>query len=576
MLRAAGVVTGLMTVVAPAGIARAAPTEIVAEAPPFALTVDELFAWRPTGPTADPRNVARTPVARRFVAPRLAGAASADPKVRVLFAPDGMNGLGNYVQPQRRFNLYGFAHWSQIDVLSWFAGTAKSTVNLPARPWVEAAHRNGVKVIGTVFFAPVTWGGSAPTVRQFLTRDAKGEFPAARQLLAIARHYGFDGWLINAETDVSAADARAMLAFMAQMVRDAPKGMEIHWYDALLPDGRVRWQNALTDANASFLQAGKRRTSDAMFLNYDWSRAGLAQSAALAERLGRSRYDLFIGADLWPMRDAPQAAFRSGDWLAALRASPGGQALGSIALFAPNFNYSFAGDKRTERFSRFGNDPGDADSFYATETRLFAGDRGNLLDPTKGKWPGIAALAAPRGLATTLPFRTSFNLGHGRVDMRNGERIAGPWHDMSRQDVLPTWQFAFPSQSGLKIGYDFDTAFDGGSSLAVVPAAPLADDIEVPLYAIDAAAPSRLMVSTHSRTEASGYALRVRFSSGRSRDFALPGDVHWAEQRHCINVAPGERVRTIALSLSRATSKPLKLGSFGLSAHGPNTSCEKD
>ena len=32
--------------------------------------------------------------------------------------------------------------------------------------------------------------------------------------------------------------------------------MEIHWYDAMLPDGRVVWQNALNASNAAFLQDG--------------------------------------------------------------------------------------------------------------------------------------------------------------------------------------------------------------------------------------------------------------------------------------------------------------------------------
>jgi len=132
----------------------------LALSPPFALSVEQLFAWEAARPLADAGNVSRVPLAGRMVDPGPGPdpAARLDPKVRVLFAPDGMNNFGNYLVPQPRFNLYTFTHWAQIDVLSWFAGTAGHNVLIPARPWVDTAHRNGVKVIGTAFFAPLAWG----------------------------------------------------------------------------------------------------------------------------------------------------------------------------------------------------------------------------------------------------------------------------------------------------------------------------------------------------------------------------------------------------------------------------------
>ncbi|WP_294324449.1 hypothetical protein [uncultured Sphingomonas sp.] len=533
-----------------AAVALLASAPAAAQGAPLSLTIDELLRWTPDGRTADSGNVARVPVVPRFIAKPLRRGAAIDPQVRVLYAPDGMNDLGGHRGRLSRFNGYVFTHWPQIDILAWFAGTADRGINLPSRGWVEAAHRNGVEVIGTVFFAPVAWGGSPETVASFLRRDAQGHFPAARQLVRIARYYGFDGWFVNAET--AEADGAAMIDFMVELRAVAPAGMRVHWYDALLPDGRVRWQNALTPANARFLQDGTRRTADAMFLNYDWTRAGLAEGAALAERMGRSRYDVFIGADLWPARDA-QPAFRNGGWLDALRARPGGRAYGSIALFAPHFGYSWPGDARTPRFSDFDRDPRDVVRFYDAERRLFAGDDRNLATTGGKGWPGIASLAPTRGLIPALPFITRFNIGHGRVEARRGVVVGGPWHDMARQDTLPTWQFATLGGRKVAVNYDFDAPFDGGSSLRIAPQ-ETGGRVEVPLYALRL---NRAATVTAVTRGGSGYAVRV----GRSSRSVATGP-GWQQTRWCVRPAVGE-VRLSVLVRPDARS-PLNVGQLAI------------
>lgn len=517
-----------------------------AQGAPQSLTIDELLHWTPDGAMADRGNIARVPMARRFIARPLRQDVAIDPKVRVLYAPDGMNDLGGQRGRQPRFNGYVFTHWSQIDTLAWFAGTADRGVNLPSRGWVEAAHRNGVEVIGTVFFAPVAWGGSPRTVASFLRRDAKGHFPAAKQLVRIARFYGFDGWFMNAETD--GTDGVTMIDFMAELRALAPPDMTIHWYDALLPDGRVRWQNALTPANARYLQDGSRRTADAMFLNYDWTRQGLANGAALAERLGRSRYDVFIGADLWPARNA-QPAFRNTTWLDALRERPGGRAYGSIALFAPHFNYSWPGDARTPRFSNFDRDARDVARFYDAERRLFAGDGRN---PGQG-WPGIASLAPTRGLIPVLPFTTSFNTGHGRVEAKNGTVIGGPWHDMARQDALPTWQFATVGRRQAVVDYDFDLPFIGGSSIRITPQAGGGRGI-VPLYALRL---NRSVTVTTITRGGTGYALRVGLSTRR-----LPAGHGWQRTQWCARLSTAET--RVSIVIEPATRMALNMGQLSI------------
>ena len=539
----------------------------LALSPPFALSVEQLFAWEAAGPLADVRNVSREPLASRMLDPGPGPdpAARLDPKVRVLFAPDGMNNFANYLAPQPRFNLYTFTHWAQIDVLSWFAGAAERNVMIPARPWVDTAHRNGVKVIGTAFFAPLAWGGSAKTLEAFLREDGEGRFPAADRLVEIARHYGFDGWLINQETDVSPELGGRMARFMAYLTRIGPRGMEIHWYDAMLPNGRVQWQNAYDPRNAALLQDGATRVADAMFLNYQWTPAGLRAGAALAEARGRDRYALFIGADLWPARDNAQRAFGNKRWLRDLREQGDGPALGSIALFAPNFNFNAGG-----AFGDFRADPRDVKRFYDGEVRLFAGDdrnmaTGNATEAMRtGAWEGLAALVPARSVIAKLPFETSFNTGHGLIDARDGHVVGGSWHDMARQDPLPSWQFAHSPAARLEIGYDFRRAWQGGSSLRVLPMAALHAPAEVPLFLTDLPIDARTELSVTAIVPSPGYALRLTMVDGSESLHPLAATGVWRERRWCLGPLAGKAIRRISLMIERGYPKPLNLGKIAI------------
>ncbi len=457
------------------------------DSPPFVLTLDQVKSWKPNSSLADVNNRSHIALAKRFPAPLNANRQLLDTQVKVLVAPDGMNNFGNYTETQNKFNLYNFTHWSQIDTLNWFAGTATETVHIPAKPWIDAAHKNGVKVIGTVYLAVNQYGGKIETVASLLEGNHKTGFPVAHQLIRIAQYYGFDGWLINQETDLTqttdAKDrfisgkkehkeakklAEKIQGFMAYLTQTAPPSMEIHWYDSMLADGSIHWQNQLNDKNAIFLQNGPGETnkiSDALFINYGWNADMLRQSHLKAKQLKRSPYELYFGADLWPKRDA-QKVFEKKDWLHWLFPDSGQKALSSIALFANNFNFNYSDKNKTSTFSYFQKNENNVRSFYDAETRLFAGDDLNIYtNDAKSNWPGIARYVPAKSVLSNLPFYTSFNTGHGQFNAVNGKKVSGPWHNIGHQDVLPTWQFAIKGDNNCHVFFDFDTAYHGGSSL---------------------------------------------------------------------------------------------------------------
>jgi len=480
--------------------------EINNNLPPLSLTLSQVEQWTPNSKFADKNNIAKVLLQKRFVA-QLDEEHPLDAEVKVLIAPDGMNNLGNYLQEQNKFNLYNFTHWPHIDVLNWFAGTANETVSIPAKPWVEVAHRNGVKVIGTVYLAVAQYQGEVSTVQTLLSQDLQGRFPYAHKLIELAEFYGFDGWLINPETDLTlvknaqgqiikdkyeyqqaAILGKKTQAFMRYLTKLAPKGMEIHWYDAMLLDGSVKWQNQLNQNNSAFFQSGSKgnkRVSDAMFINYWWDEQMLANSKEYAAKLNRSPYELYFGVDLSPNRNA-QRIYTNAQWLEAIFPDDGNKALSSIALFANDVNFTFTGNSHTKAFSAFKEDPEDYRNFYDHETRLFSGDELNLLSENKDLvWPGLGRYVPAKSTLNQLPFSTSFNTGHGKFKATLGKLLASEWHDVAQQDILPTWQFALTGNAQTNVYYDFEQPYSGGSSLAIRSKATSNEHIafsNLPLY----------------------------------------------------------------------------------------------
>lgn len=538
---------------------------------PLMLSIDELFLWSLEGPLADDRHRSTVPLAPRLMPRALPGKSRRPHGPRVLIAPDGIDSLDRQARAENRFNHYVFTQWAYVDVLNWFGGTADANINIPARAWVEAAHQNGVKVIGTVFFAPKAWGGKPEQALRLIERDPDGTFPAARQLVRIASYYGFDGWLINQETDLDTAGAKVgdtFADFMAALTALRPEGMEIHWYDAMLPDGKVNWQNELNPHNVRYLQDGKQRTSDAMFVNYWWSERMVANSVATAHRNGRSQYDVFMGADLWPGRDA-QALARQPGWLEML-SGVDDELDTSIALFANHYNFSFDGAVDIQAASDFARDERDVQSFYASANRLITGDDGNIATPDVAPgWPGLARFFDARPVIGGTSFTTCFSTGHGRIRATRGDVAELPWHDLAQQDLLPTWQFAVQGNRRTQIRYDFDRAYEKGNALRI-EAMPAEGAADIPLFATAIEATGRITVSVAYLND-SGYdgaTIYLATADGERRMLPLPaGGSAWQERADVFVIESGNPIITIGVSLpaSDRETATLLLGRLSVS-----------
>jgi endo-beta-N-acetylglucosaminidase D len=454
---------------------------------PYILTVDELKQWTPDGPTASPDLISTVPLAARFINTATQSNPALSNDMKIAYLPDGMNNFGNYYGEQSQFNLFNFTHWQYIDKLVWFGGTASQSVQIPSSPWANAAHKNGVKIFGNVFFAPTAFGGSTTTLTNFLEQDGSGNFVAIPKMVAIMQYYNFDGWFINQETATNSTTAALMYDFVKDLTAAAEAvGKEIMWYDSMILTGSVGWQNRLNANNSVFVQRDEdadlsngfeTRVSSSIFINFFWgSNAFPNLSRTRAATIGRSQFEVFTGADVWPGRNQGDFETNGNTFMTNLHENAT-TPYTSLGLFAPNCVYN------NSIYTNFNNDPTDYASFYNAENHLFSGDDNNpaIVDATGFK--GLCNWIPEASVITEMPFRTDFSTGHGTKKFNLGNPISiGSWHDMNKQAILPTWQFAFTENGLLSAAWDFDSAVSNGNSLKISGNLPANHPIDLMLF----------------------------------------------------------------------------------------------
>lgn len=522
---------------------------------PYILTVDELKAWTQNGPTASTDLISTMPLGTRFTNQSTQFNPALTNDMQIAYLPDGMNNFGNYFGEQNVFNLYNFTHWAYIDKLVWFGGTSSQSIQIPSSPWANAAHKNGVKIFGNVFFAPTAFGGSTATLQNFLEQDVDGHFIAVPKMIAIMQYYGFDGWFINQETATNSTVAALMHDFVRDLTTAAEAlGKEVMWYDAMRLSGAVGWQNRLNMNNSPFVQDDQdadgtfeTRVSSSIFINFFWGNTFPPMSRARALTISRSQYEVFTGADIWPNRNQGDFEVSGNTFMGNLHENAT-TPYTSLGLFAPNciFNNS--------TYTSFNNDPDDYESFYAAENRMFAGTDSNpaIVDATG--WKGFCNWVPETSVITTLPFETNFCTGHGYNRYTNGLLTTfGSWHNMNDQDILPTWQWAFSPNSTLTAQWDFGMPYNFGNSLRISGNLPQPTPVDLWLYK------SKLSVTANTQIEltyrrsfiASDFKLIVVFADEptQSYEFQAPasGSSAWLTTSFPFTAYAGREIAKIGL-----------------------------
>ncbi|MCC4085820.1 discoidin domain-containing protein [Enterococcus faecalis] len=445
---------------------------------------EELLSWSFSDDEDAKYNVSTVPLAKRVNKKKLSLSNDTQiPEMNVVaLSIMNSNTSGNAPRGINTFDANVFSNWQYIDQLVYWGGSSgEGIIVAPSADVVDAAHKNGVPVLGTIFFPQTVHGGKLEWLDTFLEKDENGKFLLVDKLIEVSEAYGFDGWFINQETDTKVTSfdeikerksetkgeedgsseglnkkhADLMQEFIAQF-KEKKKNLEIMWYDSMTSDGKMDWQNGLTDKNKSYLvDAQMKPLSDSMFLNFWWNTEDLAEKELLkasqekAKELKLNPYNLYAGIDV-----QENGYLTPVDW--KLFTDKEGTPYTSLGLYVPSWTHSSASTP---------------DDFQSREELFWVNAKG---DPTKSttpegtQWPGISTYAVEQTAITELPFVTNFNVGNGYNYFINGEKVSNmDWNNRSMQDIMPTyrWTFTHEKENALAVTIDYADAFYGGNSL---------------------------------------------------------------------------------------------------------------
>lgn len=154
---------------------------------------EELLKWEPGAREDDAINRGSVVLASRRTGHLVNEKASKEAKVQAL-SNTNSKAKDHASVGGEEFKAYAFDYWQYLDSMVFWEGL------VPTPDVIDAGHRNGVPVYGTLFF---NWSNSIADQERFaeaLKQDADGSFPIARKLVDMAKYYGYDGYFINQET----------------------------------------------------------------------------------------------------------------------------------------------------------------------------------------------------------------------------------------------------------------------------------------------------------------------------------------------------------------------------------------
>ncbi|CAL1589259.1 unnamed protein product [Knipowitschia caucasica] len=376
-------------------------------------SLEELLSWKRS--EAHPFNVSTVPRLPR------------DPPLsqtphRTLVSHDMMGGYldDRFLQGTDSAQPYSFYHWPLIDIFNYFS---HSMVTIPPAGWTEAAHRHGVLVLGT-FITEWTDGGAA--CESFL-QEEESYRAVADKLVQICVCYGFDGWLVNIENELSASAVKNMplfLQYLTEQIHERASGGLVLWYDSVVHSGKLMWQNELNQNNRLFFDA-----CDGFFTNYNWTERSLEWMSGYSAVQARQS-DVYIGVDVFARGEVVGGMYDTHKALEMIRKHHF-----SVAIFAPGWVYE------TQEKAEFRHNQ---DKFWAL----------------------LSDHLPPHRHTCSLPFTSTFCQGFGKSLYWRGEMERDrPWFHLSAQQTQPAFCSSKVGRAWLKTRACPDQVWSGGSSL---------------------------------------------------------------------------------------------------------------
>ena len=469
-------------------------------------------------------NVSTVPLAERVDIDKLEPVNDTQNKDTKIMSISIMNAStsGNSPHGLNKMRSNAFTYWQYVDLLVYWGGSSgEGLIVAPSPDVVDAGHKNGVKVIGTVFMPQVEHGGKMEWLEDLLTKNEDGSYPVADKLIEVAKTYGFDGWFMNQETQGTDTEpltkdhADRMQEFLAYYKAQAPE-LELVYYDSMTVEGKMDWQNALTDKNLAYLKDEEGNSvADKMFVNFAWTSDKLApeellkSSSELAKKEEIDPYELYAGIDL-----------QSNGYDTALKwnlfENPEGGTYTSLGLYCPSWTF-------------FSTDI--VQDFWKKENKLWVNSKGDPsvnIDPASDTdWRGISTYVVERTAVTSLPFVTNFSTGNGYGFYKKGELISMlDWNNRSISDVLPTYRYIINDGEGNKLSADLDVgdAYYGGNSMILRGTMKAGVESVIKMYSAGLPATDNMLFTTTANAKGAEIALDAVITLDDGSEVVLEGD----------------------------------------------------
>ncbi|MDU3801459.1 endo-beta-N-acetylglucosaminidase [Paraclostridium bifermentans] len=543
----------------------------------------ELLAWSPNNDKDAKFNIGTVPLQARTKGDVVKNSQDDEAKV-ISLAIANKTTSSTPSQGKTEFEGYNFSYWQYIDTLvAWGGSAGEGLIVPPSADIIDSAHTNGVPVLGTVFFPPEDYGGKFEWMHEFLVKDKDGNFPMAHKLVEVAQYYNFDGWFINQETGNRGSDyinpelADLMKEFLEYLQKIKPKHMEIVWYDSMIDDGRVFWQNRLNQYNKNFLGEKGKELSDSMFLNFWWTEDRysvvdpnnddnrliynvtgneLKESGDLAKRMGRDKYDLYAGVDV--QANGYNTPIK---WNYLFPKNQ--EANTSLGLYCPSWTYD---SSKT------------VDEFLQKESRFWVNEKGDPRSQSSEEWKGISNNIVEKSPITQLPFVTNFSMGNGEFFNVNGLQVSEKdWNHRGMMDILPTYRWIIDNnKNNLTANIDYKNAYYGGNSIGINGSLANGGTTKVKLFATDLELTNNSEVSIKYKESGGNSNINLEFEldNGENKIINLESKKsgEWIDAKASLSQFKKSKIKEISLIIEgKESSSSYNLNLGQISVNNKNT-----
>lgn len=347
---------------------------------------------------------------------------------------------------------YFFSHWSAADIFVYFS---HHLVTIPPVMWINAGHKHGVLVLGTL----ITEFQNGEKVWAQLFQDDDKLLAFADKLCTICAHYKFDGYLINIENKINPSDLSRLMSFLRRLKQKLLRhDCLLIWYDSVsLINGELSWKNELNEHNRDAFAL-----CDGIFLNYGWKFENLKRSRL---RAGARQHDVFVGIDVFG-----RGCFGGGGYNSD-KAAAVARAYGlSIALFGTGWTYEVGTSSECVPEG----------TELCKKTEIFKGVEQKFWSKL---WPFLY-VSGP----VSLPFKTAFCQGYGKYLFDQGEKTKSvPWYNLSSQCYQSSITFCSNDETGDNscVSHTDDDGYLYGGSIVINRNIPQTNSIVCNLFICD-------------------------------------------------------------------------------------------